>query len=65
MKLQHQDLKAVKVIDSAAETAVEPGGRTEAEVGGAVARVDERPTSKQSEEVMVSGTDAATMREDV
>ena len=29
MKLQHQDLKAVKVVDSVADTAVELGGRAE------------------------------------
>ena len=41
-------------IDSAAETAVEPGGRTEAEVGEGVARVEERSMSKQVKVVMAS-----------
>ena len=49
-------------IDSAAEIAVWLGGRAEAEEDGSVARVHERATSKQGEELMVS-MPAKQMRE--
>ena len=53
-KLQHPDQKAGTEIEYAVETAVRLGGRADAEGGRSFGRFDQRATSKQGEEVMVS-----------